>query len=197
MPLDLSPTVFTPPPIVLFETASRTGVATLLDDVPAPPPLRRRTALKEHSESSQVTAIETGAFFDPVGAAVQKAVELSKKQLVNKAQIEDRLRELHVDALRNVEPFSEPSLADLRLFLDSFPFAERPAIFLLDDGNLRAVWRNAEKEQVGLQFLGGGIVQFVMFVQRQRPPMMSRSAGTDTLTAIRGLIKNKDCDHLL
>jgi hypothetical protein len=99
-----------------------------------------------------VTAIQTAAL-DPVGAAVQKAVELSKKQLANKAQIQDRLRDLRVDAIRNVEP-SESSVADLHSFLDSFPFSERPAIFLLDDGNLRAVWRTAEKEQVGLQFLG-------------------------------------------
>jgi hypothetical protein len=192
MPLDLSPAIFTPP-IVIFETAGRRGIATPLEDMPAPPPFR---GWIEPSTSSQVTAIETGAL-DPVGAAIQKEIELSKKRQVNKAQIEDRLRELHVDASRSVEPFSESSLADMRSFLDSLPFAERPAIFLLDDGNLRAVWRNAEKEQVGLQFLGGGIVQFVMFVRRQQPPMMSRSAGTDALTAIRGLIKNNGCDHLL
>ena len=196
MPLDLSSAVFTPPPIVHFETAGRRGIATPLEDIQPQPPLRRGFVPKEHSESSQVTAIETGVV-DPVGTAILKAVELSKKQVVNKAQIEDRLRELHIDALRNVEPFSDSSLADLRSFLESHPFGERPAIFLLDDGNLRAVWRNADKEQVGLQFLGGGIVQFVMFVRRRQPPMMSRSAGTDTLTAIRRLIKNNDCDHLL
>jgi hypothetical protein len=194
MPLDQSAAVFTPPPIVLFQTAGQRGIATLREDVPARPPLPRPFVPK--NESSHVTVIESGVV-DPVGVAVQKAVELAKNQLVNKAQIEDRLRELHVDALRNVEPFSESSLADLRSFLDSLSFTERPAIFLLEDGNLRAVWRNADKEQVGLQFLGGGIVQFVMFVRRRQPPIMSRSAGTDTLTAVSTLIKNNDCSHLL
>jgi hypothetical protein len=195
MPLDLSPAVFTPPPIALFESAGRRGIATPLEDVPAPPPSRSRIVRKEHAESSRVTAIETGAL-DPVGAAVQKAVELSKRQLVNKTQIDDRLRELLVDAVRNLEPFSESSLADLRSLLDSLPYVERPAIFLLDDGNLRAVWRNVDKEQVGLQFRGGGIVQFVMFVRRKQPPIMSRISGTDTLSAIRGLIENNQCGHL-
>src|SRR5215813_15338143 len=57
MPLDLSPAVFTPPQLVLFETAGRRGIATLLEDAPAQPPLRRRFVPKGHSESSQVTAI--------------------------------------------------------------------------------------------------------------------------------------------
>jgi hypothetical protein len=107
------------------------------------------------------------------------------------------LRELHVDALRNAEPFSESSLADLRSFLASLSQIVRPAIFLLDDGNLRAVWRNAAKEQIGLQFLANGIVQFVMFVKRQHPPIMSRDAGTDALANMRARIEGNGCAHLL
>jgi len=133
----------------------------------------------------------------PVTEIVKKAVELWKKERETRSQIEDRLRELHVDALRNAEPFSESSLADLRSFLDSLPPIERPAIFLLDDGNLRAVWRNAAKEQVGLQFLGKDVVQFVMFVKRQQPPIMSRVAGTDALAKMRARIEGNDCAHLL
>jgi hypothetical protein len=195
MPLDLSSAVFTSPPIVLFETAGRRGIATAFEDIPAMPPLRSRIEPKGHFES-RVTVIEIGEP-DPVGAAIQRNVKLSKKQLETKAQIEDRLRDLYIDALRNAEPFSESSLLDLRSFLYSLPLAERPSIFLLDSGNLRAVWRNAEKEQVGLQFLGSGVVQFVMFARREHPKMMSRSAGTDTLAGIRVRINNKDCDRLL
>ena len=202
MPLDLaSLTAFSPPPVVLFEPAGRRGVATatptIEDSPPAPPPWRRWSAPPENLFHSQTTTIETETR-DPVTEhIVKRAVELWKKERETRSQIEDRLRELHVDALRNAEPVSDSSLADLRAFLNSLPLIERPAIFLLDDGNLRAVWRNAAKEQVGLQFLGQGVVQFVMFVSRQRPPIMSRDAGIDALANIRARIEGNDCARLL
>ena len=107
------------------------------------------------------------------------------------------MRELHLDALRNIEPFSESSLADLRSFLGTLQLIERPSNFLLDNGNLRVLWRNNAQEQVGLQFLGNGVVQFVMFAQRKNPPMMSRIAGTDVLQTIRKRIADNDSDRLL
>jgi hypothetical protein len=199
MSLDVpsSTAAFSPPPVVLFEPAGRRGIATStpFEEGPPPPP-RRRIVPQEDAFQSRATAIETA--LDPLSEYIVKtAVELWKKEQQTRAQIEDRLRELHVDALRNAEPFSESSLADLRSFLNSLPLIERPSIFLLDDGNLRAVWRNEAKEQVGLQFLGNSVVQFVMFVQRQQPPMMSRDAGTDALANIRARITNNDCARLL
>jgi hypothetical protein len=201
MSLDVpsSTAAFSPPPVVLFEPAGRRGIATApsFEDSAPVPPRRRWSPPRENPFQSQTTTIETETL-DPITEyIVKKAVELRKKEQQTRAHIGDRLRELHVDALRNAEPFSESSLADLRLFLDSLPLIERPSIFLLDDGNLRAVWRNAAKEQVGLQFLGTSVVQFVMFVQRQQPPMMSRDAGTDALANIRARITNNDCARLL
>jgi hypothetical protein len=201
MPLDLpSPTTFSPPPVVLFDPAGRRGVATATPHIEDSPPARPRRTWSNPPENpfqSQTTTIETETL-DPVTEyIVKKAVELWKKERETRSQIEDRLRELHVDALRNAEPFSDSSLADLRSFLDSLSLIERPAIFLLDDGNLRAVWRNAANEQVGLQFLGKGVVQFVMFVKRQQPPIMSRAAGTDALANMRSRIEGNDCARLL
>jgi hypothetical protein len=112
-------------------------------------------------------------------------------------QIEARLRELRVDAEANGEALSELSLADLRAFLGSLPLARRPAIFLLDNGNLRALWKNDAKEQVGLQFLGNGEVQFVIFAQRQYDSAMAREAGTRSLSAIRALVAELDGERLL
>jgi len=114
-----------------------------------------------------------------------------------KTEIESRLRELRADAESNGEPFSDASLSDLRAFLDSLPLATRPAIFLLDSGNLRALWKNDAKEQVGLQFLGNGEVQFVIFSQRQNPPFMAREAGARPLSAVRALIAEMDSERLL
>jgi hypothetical protein len=193
-----STAAFSPPPVVLFEPAGQRGIATAPSFEDGAPAMPRRgwSPPRQNPFPSPPTTIETETP-DPVAEYIaKKAVELWNRKRT-RSQIEDRLRELHVDALRNAEPFSESSLANLGLFLDSLPLIERPAIFLLDDGNLRAVWRNAAKEQVGLQFLGNGVVQFVMFVKRQRPPIMSRDAGTDALENMRARIEGNDCARLL
>jgi hypothetical protein len=138
MSLDVpsSTAAFSPPPVVLFEPAGRRGIATSTpfeDGPPPPPPPRRRIVPQEGAFQSRATAIETETL-DPVTEYIVKtAVDLWKKEQQTRAQIQDRLRELHVDALRNAEPFSDSSLADLRSFLDSLPLIERPSIFLLDD----------------------------------------------------------------
>jgi hypothetical protein len=111
-------------------------------------------------------------------------------------EIESRLRELKADAGSNGEPFSEASLHDLRAFLDPLPLANRPAIFLLDNGNLRALWKS-EAEQVGLQFLGDGQVQYVMFSRPRQAEHVSRRAGVQALSAIRALIATSALEHLL
>jgi hypothetical protein len=70
-------------------------------------------------------------------------------------------------------------------------------VFLLDNGNLRALWKNEIDEQVGLQFLGGCVVQYVIFAQRPNPPMMSRNAGTEALANVLSEIAARGCNHLL
>ena len=114
-----------------------------------------------------------------------------------RTEIEARLRELRIDADTNGEPFSDVSQDNLRAFLDSLPFSKRPAIFLLDNGNLRVLWKNEAKEQVGLQFLGNGEVQYVIFSQRQNPPVMAREAGVRPLSAIRALMAEMYSERLL
>jgi hypothetical protein len=220
MPLDLpSPSAFTLPPLALLEPAGQRGIATATPlEEGMLPPFRRRKVLQENrllsatakaleegllslpptrEGLSSATAIEA-EILDPVSEyIVKKAADLVKNDRLARIRLEERVRELQVDALRNAEPFSESSLADLRSFVSLTALTERPSIFLLDDGNLRAVWRNAAKEQVGLQFLGNGVVQFVIFVQRQRPPIMSRTAGIDALANILTRIKDSACNRLL
>jgi hypothetical protein len=112
-------------------------------------------------------------------------------------QIEDRLRELRVDAQVEGEAFSEASASDLRQFIQSVGVTKGPAIFLLDNGNLRALWRGADGQQVGLQFLGGRRAQFVIFSQREDPRMMMRVAGIDSIVETRARIVRDRVDHLL
>jgi len=73
----------------------------------------------------------------------------------------------------------------------------RPSLFLNDKGNLRALWRNTDQKQVGLQFLGDENVQFVIFKCRLGRNRMARVAGTDTKSNIMTLIKTIGASGLL
>jgi hypothetical protein len=134
---------------------------------------------------------------NPVDEHIEKFVEKYFFRLKARLEIEERLRELRIDAVLGGERFSESSEQDLRDLLGSLALTRRPSIFLLDNGNLRALWRNDAKEQVGLQFLGAGAVQFVMFKLRKDPPMMARDWGVDVLSAIKPRITVNGCDHIV
>jgi hypothetical protein len=123
-------------------------------------------------------------------------LETRQRQHIN-TEIEARLCELRLDAESNGALFSDASLHDLRAFLDTVPLARRPAIFLLDNGNLRTLWKNEANEQVGLQFLGNDRVQFVIFSQRQKSGVMAREAGIRPLSEVRALIAEMDGERLV
>lgn len=62
-----------------------------------------------------------------------------------------------------VSPASEHSLLS---FLAEHDVSARPAIFLCDNGNFRALWTKdrhiREHKQIGLEFLGGGPIRYVI-----------------------------------
>lgn len=74
----------------------------------------------------------------------------------------ERLTELDRDALDDQVVPNPMSRHDLQVFIDKYE-ARRPAISMLDNGNYRAVWKNTEKEQLGLTFLGEWRVNYVAF----------------------------------
>jgi len=77
-----------------------------------------------------------------------------------------RIRQLKTDAVKSNEPFSEASEKALKSFLKSLPFGKAPSIFLMESGNLRAVWRGIDRRQIALQFRDEDDLQFVFFFKR-------------------------------
>jgi hypothetical protein len=141
---------------------------------------------------------------EPVVFAARSEIEVvdeweRRRSLQSTARtgVEDRLREVLIGAQLASEPFLEASLEDFRTFIYSLPLLQRPAIFLLENGNLRALWRNDHNEQVGLQFLGDELVQYVIFFRRKRKPVILREAGIDLLSEIRTKISATNSEHLL
>ena len=92
---------------------------------------------------------------------------------------------------------SADSEKDLWLFLYSVKFTRRPYIALLDNGNFRAIWKNADNEQIGLQFRGCRQIQYVLFALRSPDRFMAQAAGRDTLQNVRRQIDAHDLWRLL
>lgn len=70
-------------------------------------------------------------------------------------------------------------------------------LVLLDNGNLRAIWKRAPESHLGLQFLGDGLVQYVIFRQHGVSAPISRVAGRDTLRGLRRQIEAFELHSLL
>lgn len=90
-----------------------------------------------------------------------------------------------------------PSEEDFYSFVKSAPFSGRASLVLIDNGNLRAVWRNDDGSHVGIQFRGGQTVSYVIFKRRSSASGISRVAGTDTLDGVKSQIRAFGLEPLL
>ena len=109
----------------------------------------------------------------------------------------DRIGALRADALYSdisINAFSEQNFLS---FINSLPFFKKGALFLLENGNLRAVWKSALGDYIGLQFLGGQKTQFVIFKVRERPGEIARIAGRDDFKGVHTLISALELNGLL
>ena len=67
----------------------------------------------------------------------------------------------------------------------------------MDNGNLRAVWKDDHENQMGLQFLGESMVQYVIFKRREPDQPISRVAGRDTFEGLKRQIDAFELGSLL
>ena len=73
----------------------------------------------------------------------------------------------------------------------------KPFIFLLENGNYRALWKGDKGQQIGLQFLPDGKIQFVIFSPRPDSKDLSRSYGVDTPQGIDRMLEDSTLRDLL
>lgn len=151
--------------------------------------------MTERTKTYRLIAAAGGARKRPRITGTRVAVVPSSAE-VWRALLE-RLAELESAAEDEGIHLSEASEHDLKHFLSTHSFSRRPYLSLLENGNLRVLWKNAEGEQIGLQFRGGQEVQFVLFAKRHAPKTMARSAGRDTLAGIDRQIDAADLWRLL
>ena len=67
----------------------------------------------------------------------------------------------------------------------------------MDNGNLRAVWKDGHESHLGLQFLGESMVQYVIFKRREPDQPISRVAGRNTFEGLRWQIDSFELGSLL
>ena len=73
----------------------------------------------------------------------------------------------------------------------------RAGVMLLDNGNLRAIWKGNNASHVGIQFFGDGRAEYVIFKRRPVTTEVSRVAGIDTLEGIKRQIHAFDLTSLI
>lgn len=70
---------------------------------------------------------------------------------------------------------------DFKHFVRSLPNIRRGNLVLMDNGNIRAIWKDNDGARLGLQFLGGRMVQYVIFKRRNKEQPTSRVTGRDSV----------------
>ena len=82
-------------------------------------------------------------------------------------------------------------------FVNSEPLLRKGNLVLVDNGNLRAIWKDGQGTHLGLQFLDDGMIQYVIFKQRVAKLPPSRVAGRDTADGIWRQIRSFDLASLI
>ena len=135
--------------------------------------------------------------FDLIG--LQYFFEAKKKLALEECQAAYQRRIDDLQSYAEIDGFAldEASETDFWTFFRSSIFFHKAEVVLVDNGNLRAVWKDDNGDHVGLQFLGNGSVQFVIFKRRLGTRDVSRVAGIDTLDGFKKQIQVFDLKTLI
>ena len=120
----------------------------------------------------------------------RKASEIHQKYQI-------RITDLRNDAMLDGFDINASSEQDLWSFFESIPFADMAELVLLENGNLRAIWSDQDNNHLGIQFLGDGMAQYVIFRRRKGSSYISRVAGRDTIEGIKKQVRNFKLDAFL
>jgi len=108
-----------------------------------------------------------------------------------------RIEELCGYAIEDGFRLGLSSLIDFSRFVVLEPKIRRGSLVLIDNGNLFAEWQNCEGAKLGLEFLGDGMIQYVIFKNRKSALQTSRIYGLDTFEEVRHQIKTFNLGSLL
>ena len=161
----------------------------------------RHTTAHTPSDHAPVTPYSPSAasvgFLSATVSTIHDLLALTEQSSTTRARFERRLHLLAEEAEAEGYAFNPDSEVTFRWFLNRYPFLKPGRLFLMDNGNLSATWRDERDTHVGLQFLPGDSVQYVIFTRRPSSRMISRVHGYDTLDAIPRLLAAYDLGDVL
>ena len=108
-----------------------------------------------------------------------------------------RIEELRGYVLEDEIDIREESEQDFWAFVESLPSSRQANLVLCDNGNLKAVWRDGKGALFGIQFMGNGQGEYVIFKRRQGSTQTSRVAGIDAFQGIKNQINVFDLHALI
>ena len=108
-----------------------------------------------------------------------------------------RIVELYNYAVLEGFSLSPASSSDFCSFMESAFFTRKAGLVLLENGNLRAVWKDDQGNRLALHFLGDHTVQYVIFTHPASSPAVSRVAGTASLDEVKALVTRHDLAALV
>ena len=108
-----------------------------------------------------------------------------------------RIKLLQDEAAHDGYVLNLASEIDFKEFLRATPSIRKGNLVLMDNGNLRAIWKCEQGARLGLQFLGGRMVQYVIFKRRQKEQAISRVTGRDSLEGLKRQIDAFELHSLL
>lgn len=152
------------------------------------------------SKSAYVSSRTLSFMNDLTGLQVQFVPEATENKRAFQQVLQGykgRIEYLRSEAELDGTIVNEVSERDFWSFFRSMPFLRKAGVILMDNGNLRAVWRDEHKSRLGLQFLGDQSVEYVIFKRRQGAKDVSRAAGFDTLNGFKKQIHAFDLKTLV
>lgn len=145
-----------------------------------------------HWGSGNIGQFPTTTANDNVGV---KSVTSFARESSDLNQIDQRIAELKEFGREEGTIYSAESEDGLRKFLQLYQPVCRPNVFLLPNGNFRAVWKDKGGDQLGLQFRGQAVVQFAAFARSKDETLTS--SGRVTLRGIRKLVSGLGLERLV
>jgi len=184
------------PPAIMAEQGSASAFNIDLPVIFHRRPSFRPPVQVQQSETLTVTDLLVHVF-DPSDALAQELGEKAKRTQADLQAYQVRIEALRSDAEQDGYGLNSASERDFWRFIRSEPFIRKGSLVLMDNGNLRAVWKGDHGTHIGLQFLGGRTVQYVIFKRRAAAGAISRVAGRDSFEGVKRQIAAFDLRPLI
>ncbi|WP_171182280.1 hypothetical protein [Ruegeria sp. HKCCD8929] len=135
--------------------------------------------------------------YDPDLALAHELGERANQRRSDLLAYKIRIEALCAHAVQEGYSLNAASKHDFWRFICSEPFIRKGNLILMDNGNLRAMWRDQHRNHIGLQFIGGRMVQYVIFKRREAVAKISRVAGRDSFDGVKRQIQAFDLQSLV